>query len=63
VWSFNKGIILMTILILLALSNNIPTITSIEFDSYSSCLKALNSIIETEDKTKKILFKGRCVSK
>jgi hypothetical protein len=49
----------MYILLLLIIHNSTPTVTSLNFESQGSCLKALNSALEFENKDTKI--KARCV--
>jgi hypothetical protein len=49
----------MYILLLLIIHNATPTVTSLNFESQGSCLKALNSALEFENKDTKI--KARCI--
>ncbi len=49
----------MYILLLFLIHKGTPTITSLNFDSHSACLKALNTALEFENKDTTI--KARCI--
>ena len=51
----------MYILVVLILSNANPALDSIGFKDESSCLQALNKIMELESKVLDIKVKARCV--
>lgn len=49
----------MYILLLLLVYKGTPTITNLAFESQSSCLKALNTSLEFENKD--TIIKARCI--
>ena len=49
----------MYILLLLLIHKGTPTVTNLTFETQSSCLKALNTVLEFENKDTAI--KARCV--
>lgn len=51
----------MYILIVLIISNANPALDNIRFKDESSCLQALNKVMELESKVLDIKVKARCV--
>jgi hypothetical protein len=49
----------MYILLLLLIHKGTPSVTNLNFDSHSACLKALNTVLEFENKDTAI--KARCI--
>jgi hypothetical protein len=49
----------MYILLLLLIHNGRPSITSLKFENQTACFKALNSVLEFENKDTTI--KARCI--